>query len=76
MVLLWKFKNKNRIEYTESALGIEKQILIEKKIHIKKKQNVDCGDLKEENGDWTKNGGKKVNATVKKMPHLMSLRYP
>lgn len=49
MVLLWKFENKNRIEYLESTLGIEKQILMEKKIYIQKKQDVDCGDLKEEN---------------------------
>lgn len=54
MVLLWKFENKNRIEYLESTLGIGKQILMEKKIYIQKKQNVDCGDLKEENWDWAK----------------------
>lgn len=76
MVLLRKLKNKNRIEYTESALGIEKQILIEKKIHIKKKQNVDCEDLKAENGDWTKKWREKSKCYGEKMPHLMSLRYP
>lgn len=60
MVLPWKFKNKNRIELLDLILRIEK------KIHIRKKQNVACGDLKEKNGDWTKKKMKKVNAMVKK----------
>lgn len=32
MILLWEFKSKNRIEYLESTLGIEKQILMEKEV--------------------------------------------
>lgn len=54
MLLLWKFKNKNRIVSLQLTLGIEQQILMEKKTDIRKRQDIDCVDLKNKNRDWTK----------------------